>query len=340
VDIAGYREAGGVADNNFMAHNDSTSTEPPIGVRLDRIPLPPATLRVRLKTSPALRRAVPTRLVVRRAKRSAERLWETSPSAREWARVRMEAIVGGTSRAGELDELAREFLIDDEVRRGLFWQPWRYGPAPAESQRRLAEALAAETGTLISWAHLGFYYKAGRGVVELGHDIYRVTGPWLLETPSNDFWGRRNARWRNVFSSRHDLFVCAPRSYPVLRSLLEAGETVLIAFDVPGPRETRFLGKPVMLADGTARLAAESGARILPTRARLVGGRVVQEYGPPLEASELGSAEEIHNALAAVHEQWILEAPATLEDPRRAGFWEDGATALGWTLPSSRARVA
>jgi hypothetical protein len=322
-----------------MAQIDSTSTEPAVGVRLDRAPMPPATLRVRLKTSPALRRAVPTRLVARRAKRSAARLWETSPSAREWARVRMEAIVAGTPRSDEIDELAREFLIDDELRRAVFWQPWRYGPSPAQSRQRLAEALAADTGTLISWTHLGHYYKAGRGVVEMGHDIYRVTGPWLLETPSNDFWGRRIARWRNVFSSPHDLFVCAPRSYSVLRSLLDAGETVLIAFDVPGPRETRFLGKPVMLADGTARLAAESGARILPTRALRVRGRIVHEYGPPLDPTELGGTGEIHDALAGVHERWILEAPATLEDPRRAGFWEDGATAVAWTLPSSRARV-
>jgi hypothetical protein len=340
VGIAGYREAGGAADNDFMAQIDSTSTEPAVGVRLDRVRMPPATLRVRLKTSPALRRAVPTKLVVQRANRSAQRLWEASPSAREWARVRMEAIVGGTSRADEIDELARDFLIDDEVRRSLFWQPWRYGPLPAESHQRLAEALAADRGTLISWTHLDFFYKAGRAVVELGHDLYRVTGPWLLETPSNDVWGRRLARWRNAFSSPHDLFVCAPRSYPVLRSLLEAGETVLIAFDVPGPRETRFLGKRVMLADGTARLAAESGARILPTRSLRVDGRIVQEYAPPLDPTELGSAEAIHNALAAVHEGWILEAPATLEDPRRAGFWEDGATAVAWTLPSSRARVA
>jgi lauroyl/myristoyl acyltransferase len=246
----------------------------------------------------------------------------------------MDAIVGSTARAEEVDELAREHFVGQEVLRNLFWQRWHYDRSDEQSLAQLRDALSADTGTLVSWTHLGFFFKAGRSVVELGHDVFRVVGPWFFETPSNDAWGRRLAHWHNMLTDRHDLFVCATGSYPLLRSLLEEGKVVVIAFDVPGARETRFLGKPVMLTDGTARLAAETGARVLPTRALLRGAHVRQEYGPALDPRELGSADALHEALAAIHERWILDAPAMLEDPRRAGFWEEGAKPDAWAAPA------
>jgi lauroyl/myristoyl acyltransferase len=295
---------------------------------------------VRLKTSPALRRLVPTPLVIRRTERKAALVWDETPGARESARACIEAIVAGTARAHEVEKLARAHFIEEEVRRNLFWHPWRFDACDEQSVKHLRDALSADTGTVVSWTHLGFFYKAGRGVVELGHDLYRVTGPWFLETPSNDAWGRRLGHWRNMLTGRHDLWVSAKGSYELLARLLEAGKAVAIAFDVPGTRDTRFLGKQVMLADGTARLAAETGARIVPTRAVPKGARFTQEYAPALDPRELGGAEELHRALAAVHERWILDAPTALEDPRRPGFWEDGATPLAWKLPSRRTDAA
>ena len=54
------------------------------------------------------------------------------------------------------------------------------------------------------------------------------------------------------------------------------------------------------------------------------------DVAPPLDPRDVASSEELHDALAAVHERWILELPATLEDPNRAGAWERTATATGW----------
>ncbi len=44
--------------------------------------------------------------------------------------------------------------------------------------------------------------------------------------------------------------------------------------------------------------------------------------------------QQLHDALAAVHTHWILDAPWSLEDPRRPGSWEEGAAAAAWTLPA------
>jgi len=56
--------------------------------------MPPATLRIRVKTSPWLRRVLPTRLVVARAVHRGQRIWEDSQLAREEALAMMKSAIG------------------------------------------------------------------------------------------------------------------------------------------------------------------------------------------------------------------------------------------------------
>jgi len=89
-----------------------------------------------------------------------------------------------------------------------------------------------------------------------------------------------------------------------------------------------------MLTDGSARLAQEADAPILPLRPRREGHRVWMDIQAPLDPRDFADAQELHRALAGVHERLILELPHTLEDPHRPGFWEEGATADAWTKPA------
>ena len=50
---------------------------------------------------------------------------------------------------------------------------------------------------------------------------------------------------------------------------------------------------------------------------------------PALDPREFADADELHDALAVLHERWILEEPAAMADPNSFG-WDGGATALGW----------
>ena len=105
-------------------------------------PMPPASLPIRLRTSPALRRLIPTRLAVARAEARGEHHWRTSPATREDAVRAMRAIVGATERAGEAEELAHRRVIEEEVQRTLFWQPWRTATIDARSLENLQSALS------------------------------------------------------------------------------------------------------------------------------------------------------------------------------------------------------
>ncbi len=248
----------------------------------------------------------------------------------------MDSIVGGTPRAGEVEQQTRRHLVENEVHKALFWQPWSTAKMEPESAAYLREALDSGRGVLFSACHVGPIFTLMSTVTALGYSPYAVAAPWFFAQPRPNYWGRRLAHWRRQTIARGERFVQTEGSYTVLRALLERGRLVIVFFDMPGSRETSFLGKPVMLASGTARLAVETGALVLPMRARRDGHRVWVDTQAPLDPDNFTGSEELHHSLAAIHERWILELPASLEDPNRAGAWEQSATAEAWRRPSPR----
>jgi len=298
--------------------------------------MPPAAgLRTRMATSTRLRRLLPTRLMVRRAEMRGRDLWARHPEERARARRAMEAVVGGTEREHEVESLARQHVVEAKVKETLFWQPWASPALEETSAARLHQALDSHRGIIVSPCHTGPYLHGVSVIASLGRTPYLVSG-WAHNTPTPGYWGRRIARRRQEARNRGERLVRAAGSFAVLKALLRGREIVSIFFDMPGHRETRFLGKTVMLASGSARLAAETGALVLPIRTRRVGHRVWVDVGEPLDPHEFAGAEELHDALAAFHERWILELPASMEDPNRGGAWEQSATAEAWRRPSPR----
>lgn len=304
---------------------------------LNPIPMPRATLRLRLSTSTTLRHLLPTGLVVRRALVKGRARWEDLDE-RQHALDTMNAILAGTARAGEVEELARRRLIEENVQEALFWQPWRTASVDAVSRDNQQRALSANRRLLLSACHFGPYFLNMSAFASLGRSTIAVSAPWFFRDPSADYWGRRLARWRTGIAKRDERLACSDDGFPVVRALLEAGEIVLNYFDMPGSMRTEFLGKPVMLSSGSSQLAFQTEALVLPLRARRDGDRVWTDVFEPLDARDFAGPEQLHRALGAVHERSILEFPETLEDPNRAGAWEHGATESEWARPRPAAQ--
>jgi benzoate-CoA ligase family protein len=313
-----------VDDGAYLSRALESATKPCPPPRM-----PSAPLGIRVKTSPLLRSLLPTRLAVGRAEKKAHEIWEHDADERADALAAMETIVAGTARESELQDLARRHVIERNVDRALFWaHPWS-AKIDALSALRLREALAERRGVLFSACHLGPFYRLQCAPTFNDRVTYLVPGPWYFEPPKPGYWGRRLARWHKGNKSRP---VPARGSFRVIQALLERGEGVFLFFDMPGPRATRFLGKQADLAEGNAQLAMRADALVLPMRTRRAGHRVWVDVGKPLDPRKLAGVDELHNSLAAVHERWILEDPAAMEDPRRSG-WEHGASPTAWVAP-------
>jgi len=297
---------------------------------LQPVPARGVGLAIRLKTSPLARAIIPTRLAVKRAASRGHRRWANSAREREQALAVMDGIVGNTAREPETARLARQRLVEDEIHKALFWQPWPTERMDGASIEHLERTLASSRPVILSSCHLGPFHHHTSPISARGRTIYIVSGEWFFNPPSADYWGRRIARWWKNLARRDVRLVSVVRSFPVLRRLLQEGETVLIYFDMPGSRRTSFLGKPVMLATGTAKLAVEADALVLPLRARRVGHRVWTDIAEPLDPRDFDGFEDLHDTLASLHERWILEQPETLEDPGRPGSWEGCAHREEW----------
>ncbi len=304
---------------------DDGFVHPPVP-RMPRVPL-----KLRLRTSPTIRLAIPSRMVLARAESKAAALWREHEAARAHALRTMETVIAGTEREPELEQIAQRHLIETEAWEALFWQPWRAPRVDPRSRALLQDVCGGKRGVILSACHLGPYFRKGKALVALGVMPYSVAGDFFFEEPSNDYWGRRLARWRRGIP---DLPLIRPHgSFAVLARVLAEGKTTLIYFDMPGPRESRFLGKTAMLADGTARLAVETDSLVLPLRSYRDGHRLVLRAREPLDPRDFDGVQELHDELARHHEREILAEPEAMADPADFG-WGAGATPRAWTRPS------
>jgi len=294
-----------------------------------RLPAPPVPLPTMLKTSPALRSAVPRGVLMARAERQAKRAWDIDGYERREAIASMATIVTGTPREPELEPLARWHLIETYADRVLFWEHWRVPDVEQASLAHARAAMASGRGVVISSCHTGPFYRSLLIFRELGRIPWAVCGSWFFGEHTRDYWGRRLHHW---WTETYTHLIDAPGSRPTVQRLLADGELVSITFDLPGPRPTQFLGKPMMLAEGTARLAVETGALILPMQIRRAGSGARQEFAPAIDPRALGDVDAVHKVIGDTHERWILEDPASMADPRGFG-WNEWATPHSWIEP-------
>lgn len=302
-------------------------------------PYPRVSPPLALLTSPTLHRLVPWRLIELLGRLPALAFWYGVPSVRANSRATMDAIVGGTPRAQDAHRLARARVIEAHLLRLQYWQQPARAGIDETSRQNLAAALQSGRGVILSSCHLGPYFDVGFPLTHMeDRPYYAVAGDWFFEAPSADYQGRRLAFWWRKTQARnhHPL----TRHAETIQAMLAAGERVVLYFDVIGRRETVFLGKPMRLADGTARLALSTGALVVPVRTRRVGAQPVIDAREALDPARFSGVAEMHQALADIHSELVLELPETLEDPRRPGAWEHGATAESWMSPSERQKAA
>jgi lauroyl/myristoyl acyltransferase len=273
------------------------------------------SLRDRARVSPVLGRLTPVSVAVRRAERRGERRWEESARARKKASRWMAEMLGVPADGAEAQGLAREAVVDSEVRRALTARHWEAGHGPIYGLDSLREARERGRGVLLAGLHIGVLFNAPMQIATQYCPYYLVRA---TRGQDRQGAGALVIKQRMVAMERAgNRWLERKNSYPVVRALLERGEMCGLMFDSGGRVETEVAGQRTYLAGGIAGLAWETGAPIVlgvTLREGEVGTACYLHE--PIESADFDGPEEMHHHLAVVCSRVIRDNLVQLY-PRR-----------------------
>lgn len=291
----------------------ATSQSPPqIGIA----PTPPdlrathLSWNAKLFVSPTAHRLMPDRVVVALTVLFARLQWRLDGRRREAALRNASKLLADTPRSEEVEQHARQLLIETALREVLIWRPWMLRNARVIHPERLDDALAKGNGAIVMTAHLGAN-SMGQTSTLLGRD-YRVslfTGHWLSIDNYLGFGGHRALTLKRRAEEHGARWVTSPGAFATFESLLRQNEIASIPFDVSGGHETTFVGKPAWLRTGIAGLGLATGAQIVPAFAGRHRHRLYLRFAEPIDPAAFDGLDELMAHLANVVGEEILSRP-------------------------------
>lgn len=244
-----------------------------------------------------------------------------SPEARNGRRVEreqaehlMQDLLHFTPRRHEAKRLAKRNVAEVARLRELFWRPWLIKHSRIVGREHWDAAHADERGCLIVVGHFGGLFGLHAALKHHGFHLYSVASSHYWEPMPAGFEGLWTLRLRD-YAEAVGPGTAIPNDEPAERFLevLERGDTLLIAFDLPGSAATPFLGRSVALTGVPATLAFRTGARVLPILPLRDGSHVVVNMYEPLDATHYRDATALRAAIARVFEQLLVEHPENVD---------------------------
>lgn len=220
-----------------------------------------------------------------------------------------------TSRAAEAKSLARDWLKEKARLRELFWRPWLLEHSRIHGAEHWDAARPGGRACIIVLGHFG-PTAAVPTILELnGFHHYLVASPHYWKPMPPGYEGlatlyRRREYIERIFGSRVIPADARPERF---LELLAGGESIAIAFDVPGFAATPFLGRNLALGGGPATLALKTRARILPVFPERHGSRVDLRLLEPLDPAEYSDPRSLRAAIAQTFEPLVVAHPECVE---------------------------
>lgn len=273
-------------------------------------------LLTRVQACGVARRTYPVAVGLALAELRAQRTWR-DPAARETALTNMELLVGRTSRAHEVPQLARRYLYETYRYQELLWRTGLALRLPVSHLERLAAVVAEGRGVVLSVVHQGQFGAHGACIARHGFPLTALVAPALFGEQPATFRGVVRRQLFTQFSSGRGVTVLeATHSYDRLRALLLAGRTVLVGCDLKGSTPVEFLGRTVSVPSGTAKLALATGAAVVPVSVLRDGRLERLELQEPLRPEAYTDHRELLQAVFDRHAPQVLAWPEAMESPK------------------------
>lgn len=292
-----------------------------------RVPDPRAAAlgaAIRVYNAPALHRVLPMPAALRLVRSRTERCWK-DPTTRFQAETHMRFLVGRSGSSVGMDVLARRYLYEYFLFDELNCRPWRFGHDRIEHLDRFVEAAAEGRGVIVHFLHHAQYGGVLTAFPQAGHQLSLCAHHELLAT--------RHPGHRQFVRFLHRGGVGtfpAKGSLPHMLDLLAAGRNVAIACDARGSTRVHFLGREVMAASGTWRLAQLSGAPVVPVSAVPDGAGQRVVVHPAIDPRGTTDGPALLQQVLDSHEPVVASRPEAYRRPF-----------LGWgAVPEDLAELA
>jgi hypothetical protein len=243
-----------------------------------------------------LQRAVPAAVGVGAAAAYARAAWLAQRPARGRALAWARTVLGPAASDDDVRRLARRHLIEWTAGSELEWRPWLGRGMRVDGFEHVDAALRDGRGAIVGLPHFGpqllmIHALCARGIKPYLVAAGRRTG---LLHGADGSWREFQRRHREAAGCRT---IWPGGAFPVARELLERGELIVVAWDIRGDHGAELLGRPIHLRAGAARLAAATGAALLPGLVWRERARPRARIGPPLGPA--GDPDSLLLALAA-----------------------------------------
>jgi lauroyl/myristoyl acyltransferase len=260
-----------------------------------------------LPAGPAVALASRIGPAVRRFRNSAER--------RDGERFMADLLLH-TPRAAEADAMAERWLTEKSKLGELFWRPWLLERSRILGREHLEVAEERGRGCLFVAGHIGGHWSVSTILINHGIDHYAVSHPHHWEPMPPGYKGLAKLHLRHTYLEKplgvsKIILSDGPPERPL--RLLEAGNTLLIAFDVAGSAATPFLGRSVALAGGPATLAFRTKCTVIPAVPQRQGTRIDLRLFPPIDPADHHDPRSLREAIAKAFEPVVLEHPESVE---------------------------
>ncbi|MCW3050301.1 MAG: hypothetical protein JWO74_4585 [Solirubrobacterales bacterium] len=223
-----------------------------------------------------------------------------------------------TPRAGEARALTRRYIAEKSRISELVWRPWLLKRSRVIGQEHWDAAHTGGRGCVVVIGHMGATFAVPAILGLQGFDIHMVTSPHYWQPMPPGFVGLAMLHLRRAYAEKplgRSRLIPSDADPERLVSLLEGGESILMAFDVPGSAATPFLGRSVALSGGPATLAFRTKATVLPLMPERHGSRIDLRLLKPLDPADYRDARSLRAAIARTFERLVLAKPEIVELP-------------------------
>lgn len=257
-----------------------------------------------------IRGLIPVPTIMKIIEGKVDQLWQT-PEGREHYVRAMEFIVGKTERAGEVEDLARKYAVQQALRNYMRYKPRQITKQPVRDVEWLTTRRDPSRPMILSFFHHHRYDGMFASLKRAGADL-----TILVIEEGMDKNAFKVLRQHMKVVARGGRLIPAAGGTDAVVAELQPGVVLCIASDVPGRTPVTFLNRDVLGSFGAARAATLANAPVACVTSHQdgQGGSYLQVH-EPLEPSSFADPADLLAEILRIQGEAVLAWPEALDFP-------------------------